>query len=317
MKKIIRKIVNGVSTPLPCGGAGGGSLLYLILCFVGFTSCSSLTSDESKVVLNEVLTVNESNFQDDYGLQNAWIEVFNKSYGTVNIAGYQVAVSPKGSGDTLRYIVPKGDVLTKIKPRQHALFWADGEPNRGTFHTTCTLDTIRTNWVGLYDNGGKLIDQIEVPVLKADQSFARVDDAASEWVVKGGDEANNYVTPSTNNMTIEKNAKQEKFAEADASGVGMAITAMLVVFSGLIILYVSFRLLGLGMQSKKADAPKQEAKAESAPASKGDSKEGEIYAAIAMALHEELGNVHDIESGILTLNPHDSQWNAKHLLLRK
>ncbi|MBR3896245.1 MAG: lamin tail domain-containing protein [Bacteroidaceae bacterium] len=291
-------------------------ILLSILSFVGLTSCNENVDDTSKVVLNEVLTVNESNFQDDYGLQNAWIEVFNKSFGTVDIAGYQLRVSSK-EGDTVTYRIPKGDVLTKIKPRQHALFWADGEPNRGTFHTTCTLDTIRTNWIGLYDNGGKLIDQIEVPALEADHSYARVDDAANEWVVKGGDKANSYVTPSTNNMTIEKNAKQEKFAEADASGVGMAITAMLVVFSGLIVLYISFRLLGLGMQSKKAEAPKQEAKTESTPAPKGDSKEGEIYAAIAMALHEELGNVHDIESGILTLYPRDSQWNAKHLLLRK
>ena len=291
-------------------------ILLSILSFVGLTSCNENVEDTSKVVLNEVLTVNESNFQDDYGLQNAWIEVFNKSFGTVDIAGYQLRVSSR-QGDTVTYRVPKGDVLTKIKPRQHALFWADGEPNRGTFHTTCTLDTIRTNWVGLYDNGGKLIDQIEVPVLEADHSYARVDDAAKEWVVKGGDKVSSYVTPSTNNMTIEKNAKQEKFAEADASGIGMAITAMLVVFFGLIVLYISFRLLGLGMQSKKAEAPKQEAKTESTPAPKGDSKEGEIYAAIAMALHEELGNVHDIESGILTLNPHDSQWNAKHLLLRK
>ena len=291
-------------------------ILLSILSLVSLTSCNNQQEETYKVVLNEVLSLNKGNFQDDYGVHNAWIEVFNKSYGTVDIAGYKLAVY-NGMGDTIFYNVPKGDVLTKIKPRQHALFWADGLPNRGTFHTTCTLDTIGGNWIGLYDNGGKLIDEIEIPTLEADHSYARVDDANPEWVVKGGDEANNYVTPSTNNMTIEKNAKQEKFAEAAASGVGMAITAMLVVFSGLIVLYISFRLLGLGMQSKKAESPKQEAKAESTPAPKGDSKEGEIYAAIAMALHEELGNVHDIESGILTLNPHDSQWNAKHLLLRK
>lgn len=293
-------------------------ILLSLLAFTGLSSCSSMTSDESKVVLNEVLTLNKSNFQDDYGLQNAWIEVFNKSYGTVDIAGYKLAVSVQGSGDTVTYIVPKGDVLTKIKPRQHSLFWADGEPNRGTFHTTCILDTAFISWVGLYDNGGKLIDQIEVPVLEADHSYARVDDAAIEWVVKGGDEVNNYVTPSTNNMTIEKNAKQEKFAESDASGIGMALTAMLVVFSGLIVLYISFRLLGLGMQSKKADTPKAEAaSATPAPATAEAGKEGEIYAAIAMALYEEMGNVHDTESGILTITPRESQWNAKHLMLRK
>lgn len=293
-------------------------ILLSILSFVGFTSCSQQGSETSKVVLNEVLTLNKSNFQDDYGVHNAWIEVFNTSFGTVDIAGYQIRVSSK-QGDTLTYRVPKGDVLTKIKPRQHALFWADGMPNRGTFHTTCTLDTARTNWVGLYDNGGKLIDQIEVPVLEKDHSYARVNDAAKEWVVKGGNNANNYVTPSTNNMTIEKNDKQEKFAEHDASGIGMAITAMLVVFSGLIILYVSFRLLGLGMQSKKStEQPcNKEPMTEKNATTKSEGKEGEIYAAIAMALHEEMGNVHDEESGILTITPRTSQWNAKHLMLRK
>ena len=98
----------------------------------------------------------------------------------------------------------------------------------------------------------------------------------------------------------------------------MALTAMLVVFSGLIVLYISFRLLGLGMQSKKADTPKAEAaSATPAPATAETGKEGEVYAAIAMALHEEMGNVHDTESGILTITPRDSQWNAKHLMLRK
>ena len=292
-------------------------ILLSLFSFVGFTSCGGNESEESKVVLNEVLTLNKENFQDDYGVHNAWIEVFNKSYGTVDIAGYKLAVY-NGLGDTIFYNVPKGDVLTKIKPRQHALFWADGMPNRGTFHTTCTLDTIKANWVGLYDNGGKLIDQVQVPTLEADHSFGRIDDASAEWVVKGGNNANSYVTPSTNNMTIEKNVKQEKFAEQDSNGIGMSITAMLVVFFGLIILYAMFRLLGLGMQSKKTtENAKVETKTENKPATQTTGKEGEIYAAIAMALHEELGNVHDTESGILTITRRTSELNDKHQMLRK
>lgn len=317
MRNIIHKMMRRVFTPLLCGGAGGGSFLLLLILLAGFTSCNNQENDTSKVVLNEVLSLNEENFQDDYGVHNAWIEVFNKSYGTVDIAGYKLAVY-NGMGDTVFYNIPKGDVLTKIKPRQHALFWADGEPNRGTFHTICTLDTARVNWVGLYDNGGKLIDQIEVPILEADHSYARVDDANPEWVVKGGDEASSYVTPSTNNMTIEKNVKQEKFAEQDPTGIGMAITAMSVVFSGLLILYVLFRLLGMAMQSKKtSETNPTETMTENQPAAKAEGKEGEVYAAIAMALHEEMNNVHDQESGILTITRRTSAWNAKHLMLRK
>ncbi len=292
-------------------------ILLSILSLISFSSCNNREGETSKVVLNEVLSLNKKNFQDDYGIHNAWIEVFNKSYGTVDIAGYKLAVF-NGMGDTVIYNVPKGDVLTKIKPRQHALFWADGEPNRGTFHTICTLDTTAVNWIGLYDNGGKLIDQIEVPVLAADHSYARVDDASPEWIIKGENDAGSYVTPSTNNMTIEKNVKQEKFAEQDSAGIGMAITAMMVVFSGLILLYVLFRLLGMVMSSKKStETSKTETMTENQPAAKTEGKEEEVYAAIAMALHEEMNNVHDIESGVLTITRRTSAWNAKHLMLRK
>lgn len=40
-------------------------------------------------------------------------------------------------------------------------------------------------------------------------------------------------------------------------------------------------------------------------------KNNEVYAAIAMALHEHLGNnVHDTEPGIITINAHPTQWNG-------
>jgi len=36
----------------------------------------------------------------------------------------------------------------------------------------------------------------------------------------------------------------------------------------------------------------------------------EIYAAIALALHEHLGNnVHDTETGIITIAEHPTTWN--------
>lgn len=38
----------------------------------------------------------------------------------------------------------------------------------------------------------------------------------------------------------------------------------------------------------------------------------EVFAAIAMALHDELGyNMHDSESGKLTITAHDTEWKSK------
>ena len=192
--------------------------------------------------INEVLVTNEQNYQDDYGLHNAWIEIFNTSFASVNIEGCYLT---NDKDNPTKYPIPKGDVLTLIKPRQHILFWADGMPNRGTFHVSFTLDPSKENYIALYDSNGKtLIDEITVPAgMLADQSYAREEDGSANWVIKGGGE-HSYVTPSTNNMTLDKNEKIENFKKHDADGFGMAIIAMSVVFIGLILLYVSFKIVG-------------------------------------------------------------------------
>ena len=103
-----------------------GIFLSLML-VLGFCSSCGEKESNSKLLLNEVLITNESNFQDDYGVHSAWIEIFNKSYGSADLAGCYLKFSSQ-PGDTATYFIPKGDVLTLVKPRQHALFWADGEP---------------------------------------------------------------------------------------------------------------------------------------------------------------------------------------------
>lgn len=98
-----------------------GIFLSLLL-LIGLTSCGEQKSN-NKLVLNEILIDNQSNFQDDYGLHSAWIEIFNKSFGSADLAACLLKVSSQ-PGDTVTYFIPKGDILTLVKPRQHALFWA-------------------------------------------------------------------------------------------------------------------------------------------------------------------------------------------------
>ena len=292
-----------------------GIFLSLLL-LIGFTSCTEQKSN-SKLVINEVLVDNQTNFQDDYGVHSGWIEIFNKAYSTADLAGCLLKVSSQ-PGDTVTYFIPKGDVLTSIKPRQHTLFWADGNPRRGTFHTNFVLSKTNANWIGLYDSGKKLLDQVVVPagILAANQSYARVGDASAEWEVKGAS-ADKYVTPSTNNQTIESNPKMDKFEQHDPVGIGMAISAMSVVFLGLILLYICFKLIGkAAIKLRKRNAmiahnitDKQEAKEK-----KLGEAPGEVIAAISMALHEAQGADHDVEETILTISRVKrsySPWSSK------
>ena len=270
--------------------------------------------------INEVLVTNEQNYQDDYGLHNAWIEIFNTSFATVNIEGCYLT---NDKDNPTKYPIPKGDILTQIKPRQHTLFWADGMPNRGTFHVNFTLDPNKENYIALYDSNGKtLIDEVTIPAgILADQSYARQEDGSANWVIKGGGE-HSYVTPSTNNMTQDKNEKIENFKKHDEDGFGMAIIAMSVVFIGLILLYVSFKIVGnIAVKLGKKNAMKAIGITDKAEAKEKNlgSHSGEEAAAIAMALHEFMNDAHDVEDMILTINKVKrtySPWSSKIYTLR-
>ena len=271
--------------------------------------------------INEVLVTNEQNYQDDYGLHNAWIEIFNTSFATVNIEGCYLT---NDKDNPTKYPIPKGDILTQIKPRQHTLFWADGMPNRGTFHVNFTLDPNKENYIALYDSNGKtLIDEVTIPAgILADQSYARQEDGSANWVIKGGGE-HSYVTPSTNNMTQDKNEKIENFKKHDEDGFGMAIIAMSVVFIGLILLYVSFKIVcNIAVKLGKKNAMKAIGITDKAEAKEKNlgSHSGEEAAAIAMALHEFMNDAHDVEDMILTINKVKrtySPWSSKIYTLRQ
>ncbi len=268
----------------------------------------------STVKLNEVLVINEDNFVDDYGKRQPWIELYNNSPGTVDLRGCFLT---NDKNNPKMYMIPKGDVLTKIPPRQHALFWADGEPQRGTFHLNFELIPDQDNYIGLYDSdGATLIDEILIPAGQTpDVSYGLNMDGTGDWVVL------DRVTPNTNNVTLDTNEKIENFQRNDEAGVGMTITAMCVVFLGLLCLFLIFKGIGkAAVSASKRRAQRSATKAGEVVAANAGEESGEIFAAIATALYEMSDDNHDIESTVLTIRKVQrsySPWSSKIYTLRQ
>ncbi|MCD8135525.1 MAG: lamin tail domain-containing protein, partial [Parabacteroides gordonii] len=282
----------------------------VLLLFVLLVSFGAQAQRAASMRINEVLVINDDNFVDDYGKRHPWIELFNTSAGTVNIAGCFLT---DDKNNPKKYPIPKGDVLTQIPPRQHTLFWADGEPSRGTFHVNFTLDPSKENYIGLYDADGKtLIDEITIPAAqKSDISYGRIIDGGEEWAILP------KVTPSTNNLTLDSNEKIENFKTNDSLGIGMTITAMAVVFLGLLLLFLIFKQVGKAAIA----ASKRNAQKAGAPvsASAPDEVSGEVFAAISAALYEMSDDNHDVENTVLTIRKVArtySPWSSKLYSLR-
>lgn len=286
----------------------------VLLLFVLLISFGAKAQRAVSMRINEVLVINDDNFVDDYGKRHAWIELFNTSAGSVNIAGCFLT---NDKNNPTKYPIPKGDVLTVIPPRQHTLFWADGEPDRGNFHVNFTLDPSKENYIALFDADGKtLIDEITIPASQIpDISYGRQEDGKDGWAQLS------KVTPSTNNLTLDSNAKIENFKNNDSIGIGMTITAMAVVFLGLFLLYFIFKQIGkASIAASKRNAQKAAGNTKVSVSVDAGQESGEIFAAIATALYEMSDDNHDIENTVLTIRKVArtySPWSSKIYGLRE
>lgn len=285
-----------------------GLLLLACCAVVGVWAQST-----SALRINEVLTNNVNNYVDPFGNRGAWIEIYNSSAGTVQMAGCYITNDPN---NPKKYMISKGDLKTKIGPRQVVLIWADGFAHHGTFHTNFKLDPTTENYIGLYDAGGKkLIDEVTVPVLAPDQSFGSPRDGVKERIVLKNP------TPEAANYVENSNPKVDKFAEKDPEGVSMSITAMSVVFIALIVLYLFFKLVGkTAIRMSARRAMKAGSATTMAEAKQEADVPGDILAVISMAIYEHQEAEHDYEDAILTVKQVKrsySPWSSKIYGLRQ
>ncbi|MCF0166010.1 MAG: OadG family protein [Bacteroidales bacterium] len=271
------------------------------------------SQSQSHMVINEYLVTNVSDFQDDFGQQNGWVELFNTSYGTVDIGGCFLFAWKK-DGELVKYTIPKGDVLTKIKPRQHVLFWADNLPKHGTFHTNFVLSEIDSiAFVG--SDGRTYIDKVAIKDCGEDVSYGRIADGGDEWGVMPN------TSPSTNNSSLDAKSKSMIMKESDPIGWILSLTSITVVFLALIILYLIFRHI-IGRLASRSTQAKSDKSVNAAEKVNIADHSSETFAAIALALHlyNEENETHDDESYVVTQTHTDrsySPWSSHIYGLRE
>ena len=282
--------------------------------------------------INEVLTNNTTSIQDEFGQREAWIEVENTSFTTYNIRGMyfttdRSVLDPKMSvPERIKRmsVIPSGDARTQIGGRQHLVFYCNSNPAQGKLHLSLNVPMSEPLWIGFYNgNATELIDSVSVPALAADQSYAR--QSATGWAVKSAEN----VTPGIENFIKTDETKDAYLKREDPYGFGITLLAMGIVFFCLFLLFVFFWLFGAIMrhldtakkvvnaQPIKPITKTVEVTHDLAHATgnilqdglKTRGKDKEVYiAVISMALKQYQDDVHDVESGIITIKSKDTDW---------
>lgn len=310
--------------------------ISLALFAVLVSSLSVFGQGARNIKINEVMTSNTASIVDEFGRYNAWIELSNIAYSSYNVRGMYITTDRRVLDKSLTVpqriammsVIPNGDERTLLSARKHLILYFNGNPADGMQHLTAKAQAGKALWVALYDgNAVDIIDSVSVPALAPNLSYARVKDGAAKWTVKTADE----VTPGSNNYIHTGETKIAKLKREDPHGFGIAILSIGIVFSCLALLYVFFRLLGLFMSHKQTIKKAKnippvnvavkagEKLAETGHKTKVILKDGmktggidkEVYiAVISMALKQYQDDVHDIESNIITIKPHNTLWNA-------
>ena len=181
-------VVNGLRRPRVFRGCGRTAVLIGSALWILFMA-GLFYDDHAKrhIVINEVCAHNLSLVLDDAGENSDYIELYNPSYTLVPLDGF--CLTDQGE-------VQEAHRLSgiNIAPRSYLLLFADGaakterteEEGEAFIHLGFRIGE-KGETLTLFDRGGSVIDQVEVPELASDVTYARLQDGRDFWdIVKNG-----------------------------------------------------------------------------------------------------------------------------------
>ncbi len=142
--------------------------------------------------INELMAINQSSISDHNGDWDDWIELYNASPDTLQVAGFFLSDKPD---QPFRWQIPGSDTaLTKIPPGGYLLIWCDGSPTEGLLHANFKLDG-DGECLSLSAPDSTLLDHVCFEQQTPDISWSRITDGGPEW------QATYPATPGTNNSS--------------------------------------------------------------------------------------------------------------------
>lgn len=270
------------------------------------------------IKITEVMPDNRTSIVDEFGRHKPWVEISNLSFSSYNISGMYLTTNRKALNENLsplerrRYLqaLPANDSHTLLTARKSLVVYDNAwsrEADHGELHLTLGIDKNRPNWIGLYDaNATDLLDSVTVPKLYPDYSYSRAL-KGTQWKGVQGKE----VTPGSL-PTLQSISKAEKIKRNDPHGFGITVLAMGIVFFCLALLYAFFACFGRVMdkRSKKHIETRKDEQSPMRPRPVATTSPSSptttdlspaVVAAIGMAFYQSQENVHDPESGIITI----------------
>ena len=166
----------------------------IALLAIGLFAVPAVTGQGRKELrINEVMVQNDSSIVDEYGRHSAWIELVNPTHAPVYISASYLTDDLE---QPQKYFVPTGDAKTKIEKGQSVVFFADDQPQDGTFHLNFTLTPGQDNFIAVFDADGiSLLDSVTVPAsLIHDVSYPRDTDAGTPWEIRDNSSTSHLYT---------------------------------------------------------------------------------------------------------------------------
>ena len=104
--------------------------VFLLFALLG-TAVLTFGQGAKNIKINEVLTCNKANMQDEYGKRNAWVEISNTAFSTYNVRGMYITTDRRVLDKNLTVpqrtammsCIPSGDSRTSMSAREHLVFF--------------------------------------------------------------------------------------------------------------------------------------------------------------------------------------------------